>query len=183
MSLQNIPCVKVSHLRKIFHPLRPKACARALRCVRCTDCLTASGVCCGVHLPAGGRISLICSIEGEGWEMILLQCFDLFLLMSWFTPRLLNSWRGFFLFFFFSVKPKFGIIQAKLSNIFPPSSNRFYCPVNSMIPVAHFFLFVSSCHSLFLLLLISLEYGKHLDLVEWLLFTVLKHSFSLPPMC
>lgn len=78
--------------------------------------------------------------------MMLLQGFDLFLLMSWFTPQLLNSWR---LFFFFAVKPKFGIIQAKPSNIFLPSSNRLYCPINSMILVAHFFVFASSCHSLF----------------------------------
>lgn len=78
MSLQKDSMCEVSHLLKIFHSLRPMACARALWCVRCPDCLTASGVCCGVHLPAGGRISLICSIEGGRWEMMLLQGFDLF---------------------------------------------------------------------------------------------------------
>lgn len=76
------------------------SCARALWCVRRADCLAASGVCCAVRLPAGGRVSLIHSIEGEEWEMMLLQGFDLFLLMSWFTPQVLNSWK----LFFFAVK-------------------------------------------------------------------------------
>lgn len=78
-------------------------------------------------------------------------------------------------------QPKFGIIQAKPSNIFPPSSNRFYCPIN--LNDSCWLFLASSCHSFFFLLLTSLEYGKHLDSVEWLLFSVLKHNFSLPPMC